>query len=96
MKFTKQFANENWAVFPKPIEGFVTKNVLVETLMDGTPINYFMKLSDELGSQTIKLKKKLSDLGCRLILKMVFFYNYIHGDLHPGIVLCIYIVLFAV
>ena len=22
MKFTKQFANENWAVFPKPIEGF--------------------------------------------------------------------------
>ena len=81
MKFTKQFANENWAVFPKPIEGFVTKNVLVETLMDGTPINYFMKLSD---------------LGCRLILKMVFFDNYIHGDLHPGIVLCIYIVLFAV
>jgi len=96
MKFTKKFANENWAVFPKPIEGFVTKNVLVETLMDGTPINYFMKLSDELGSQTIKLKKKLSDLGCRLILKMVFFDNYIHGDLHPGIVLCIYIVLFAV
>jgi len=34
--------------------------------MDGTPINYFMKLY-ELGSQTIKLKKKLSDLGCRLI-----------------------------
>jgi predicted unusual protein kinase regulating ubiquinone biosynthesis (AarF/ABC1/UbiB family) len=27
---------------------------------------------------------KISDLGCRLILKMVFFDNFIHGDLHPG------------
>jgi aarF domain-containing kinase len=87
-KFGKKFAHENWAVFPKPIDGFVTKHVLVESLMDGTPINYFMKLSDELGSQTVKLKRKLSDLGTRLILKMVFFDNYVHGDLHPGKKIC--------
>jgi hypothetical protein len=30
------------------------------------------------------LKLKISDLGVRLILKMVFFDNFIHGDLHPG------------
>jgi predicted unusual protein kinase regulating ubiquinone biosynthesis (AarF/ABC1/UbiB family) len=31
-----------------------------------------------------KIKLKLSDLGVRLILKMIFFDNFIHGDLHPG------------
>lgn len=71
-------------LFPKPIDGFITKNVLVETLMEGVPINAFMALHDDLSSYAHKLKMKLSDLGCRLVLKMVFFDNYIHGDLHPG------------
>jgi predicted unusual protein kinase regulating ubiquinone biosynthesis (AarF/ABC1/UbiB family) len=73
VKFTKKFANEKWVLFPKPIEGFVTRNVMVETLMEGIPINYFMNLPAEVGSATHKLKMRLSDLGTRLILKMVFF-----------------------
>ncbi|RYH13418.1 hypothetical protein EON65_35680 [archaeon] len=52
--------------------------------MEGVPINAFMALHDDLSSYAHKLKMKLSDLGCRLVLKMVFFDNYIHGDLHPG------------
>jgi len=87
VKFAKKFAKEKWAVFPQPVEELVTKNVMVETLMEGTPISYFMNLPGELGTQAHRLKMKLSDLGCRLILKMVFFDNYIHGDLHPGNVL---------
>jgi hypothetical protein len=102
LKFNDNFENDNhWAIFPKPIPGFVRRNILVETLMNGFPINTFMKLPDEkdgalvdpsvrktLGiasKASIKdLKLKLSDLGCRLIIKMIFFDNYIHGDLHPG------------
>lgn len=84
VKFTKKFMNEKWAVFPAPVEGWVTKNVILETLMEGTPISYYMKLSDDLSEKTKKLKMKLSDLGCRLIIKMIFFDNFIHGDLHPG------------
>jgi hypothetical protein len=38
----------------------------------------------QVGEALHKLKMKISDLGCRLILKMVFFDNFIHGDLHPG------------
>lgn len=87
VKFAKKFAKETWAVFPQPVNDLVTKNVMVETLMEGTPISHFMNLPDELGAQVHRLKMKLSDLGCRLILKMVFFDNYIHGDLHPGNVL---------
>ena len=84
VKFTKKFAEDKWALFPCPIEGFVTKNVLVETLMEGAPISNFMHLKGEIGDSIYQLKMKLSDLGVRLILKMVFFDNLIHGDLHPG------------
>ena len=62
----------------------MTKNVLVETLMEGIPIANFMNLPAEIGDSIYKLKMKLSDLGVRLILKMIFFDNFIHGDLHPG------------
>jgi aarF domain-containing kinase len=106
LKFNENFeSDDHWAIFPKPIHGFVRKNILVETLMNGFPINAFMKLPDEkdavidpslresLGissKASIKdLKLKLSDLGCRLIIKMIFFDNYIHGDLHPGEILFI-------
>ena len=72
-------------LFPKPVEGFIRKNVLVETLMEGTPIGHFMTLSDDVSANVHKLRLKLSDLGTRLILKMIFFDNFIHGDLHPGL-----------
>ncbi len=81
VKFQKKFAHEDWAVFPQPMDGYVTKNVMVETLMEGTPISHFMTLSDDVA---FKLKRQLSDLGTRLVLKMIFFDNFIHGDLHPG------------
>eukprot|EP01038_Epipyxis_sp_PR26KG_P007577 gene7577-10325_t len=84
IQFAKKFKNENWALFPSPIEGFITKNVLVETLMDGSPISSFMNLKAEIGDSVYNLKMKLSDLGVRLMIKMVFFDNFIHGDLHPG------------
>jgi aarF domain-containing kinase len=83
-KFRKKFSHEKWAEFPSPMEGYVTRNVLVETLMEGTPITQYMKMTSESGDAVDKLKMKLSDLGCRLILKMIFFDNFIHGDLHPG------------
>lgn len=85
--FAKKFKDESWALFPEPIEGFINKNVLVETLMEGTPISEFMKLADSAGEEVRKLKRQLSDLGCKSILKMVFFDNFVHGDLHPGNIL---------
>lgn len=87
VKFAKKFSHDTWAVFPQPIEGFVAKNVLVETLMDGSPISRFMDLPAKIGDKTYDLKMKLSDLGARLVIKMVFFDNLIHGDLHPGNIL---------
>lgn len=52
--------------------------------MDGAPMKSFLTLANDYSEKATRLKGKLSDLGCRLILKMVFFDNYIHADLHPG------------
>lgn len=43
-EFSSKFANDPWAAFPKPIEGLVTRNVLVETLMEGSSIANFMRM----------------------------------------------------
>lgn len=97
-KFGIKFASESWAKFPAPIEGFIHKNVLVETLMEGIPLSDFMKggllkedgyfwLKGKLEPITTRLKIKLADLGARAILKMIFVDNFVHGDLHPGNVL---------
>jgi aarF domain-containing kinase len=83
-KFGAKFIDDPWAIFPQPIDGFIKKNVIVETLMDGTPIINYMKLKAKPGDEVDKLKMKLSDLGTRAVLKMIFFDNFVHGDLHPG------------
>ena len=85
IKFGQKFANDKWAAFPLPLEDLISKNVIVETLMEGKSINTYMDMKCEVGDAIHALKMKLSDLGVRLILKMVFFDNFIHGDLHPGL-----------
>lgn len=43
-EFSAKFANDPWAAFPTPIDGFVTRNVLIETLMEGSSIANFMRM----------------------------------------------------
>lgn len=82
--FARKFKEEKWITFPSPIENFITKNVIVETLMSGTPINKYMQIQDSVSESAHKLKLRLSDLCVRMVIKMFFFDNFIHGDLHPG------------
>ena len=37
-----------------------------------------------MNDKVTELKLKLSDLGCRSVIKMIFFDNLVHGDMHPG------------
>jgi aarF domain-containing kinase len=83
-KFSQKFAKDDWALFPEPIEGFISKNVVVETLMDGIPLQYYTNQRDTKDIKIEQLRLKLSDLGVRAVVKMIFFDNFIHGDLHPG------------
>ena len=55
----------------------------------GKPVSEYMKMCNDPALQNdvvlMKLKNKLSDLCVRTLVKMIFFDNFIHGDLHPGI-----------
>ncbi len=59
-------------------------NFGMSLLQEGIPISKFMELKDDVSEKVKTLKLRLSDMGTRLILKMIFFDNFIHGDLHPG------------
>jgi len=80
--FIKNFKDNPAVIFPIPIDDYVTSNVLVETFVEGTPINQYMK-------KTVpkKLQVKISELAARIMLLMVFRDNFVHGDLHPGNIL---------
>lgn len=83
-QFSSMFKLENWVKFPQPIDGYISKNVLIETLEEGKPLLSYMTLADDAFEGARKLKLKLSDMGCRAVMKMIFFDNFVHGDLHPG------------
>lgn len=89
--FGRKFEKETWAKFPVPFQDLTTSNVLVETLMSGTSITKFMELKEDIDGvvdEKVKLlKRKLSDICSKTMIKMIFFDNFIHGDLHPGNIL---------
>ena len=67
-------------VFPEPL--LARPDVLVETYVEGRPINLFTSPDVDFAT-----KKRIAAAGCQLVLKMVFTHNFIHADLHPGNVL---------
>jgi len=82
-------------VFPRPIEGFVTKHVLVETLLPGKPISCLLGrdgptdgLTGSLDKKAeIDTRKRIARRGLHAFLKMVLVDNFVHADLHPGNIL---------
>ena len=73
-KNQQDFKENNNIEFSVPVDGYITKHALVETLMEGVPISKFM--GQEIDSS---LKNKLSLLCCDLLLQMVFVNNFVHG-----------------
>jgi len=69
-------------MFPRPLKSLCSRDVLVETWMEGKPIQDY--LSDNVDTS---LKRSLAHLGVNMLLKMVFTDNFYHGDLHPGNIL---------
>ncbi|CAL4062816.1 unnamed protein product, partial [Meganyctiphanes norvegica] len=83
--FKENFANVTNVNFPKPLQPFVKRKVLVETLEEGIPMIEFIGSSGENYSEN--LKSNLAKIGVDAILKMIFVDNFVHGDLHPGNIL---------
>jgi aarF domain-containing kinase len=82
--FNKNFVSYEGVTFPKLIDHFVTKRVLVETFEDGEPLANFLNSNNK---QITKEKTQLARLGLHAYLKMMLVDNFVHADLHPGNIL---------
>jgi len=74
-RFNGDFANDDRVSFPKPLASLTTPRVLTETFVTGTPIMEYVT-ADE------KTRVDLANLGLHTTLQMIFFNDFIHGDLH--------------
>ncbi|KAI3658176.1 hypothetical protein MP638_000859 [Amoeboaphelidium occidentale] len=80
-KFRNNFKTIPYCTFPRPIDGLVTEQVLVETFSDALPMASILDCKDE------NLKRQVADLGLKSFLKMLLEDNFVHSDLHPGNIL---------
>lgn len=84
-RFNQEFERDtDKVIFPKLVPEFhATRDVLVETFIEGLPILEFAKRNAE----DAALLQKLCVNGITTVCKMIFLQNHCHGDLHPGNVL---------
>jgi aarF domain-containing kinase len=68
-------------VFPTPMKGLVSREVLVETFLAGDLMSDLLETRGALDKNT---KKRLAEIGIDVVLRMTFLHNFIHGDMHPG------------
>nr|XP_028602508.1 uncharacterized aarF domain-containing protein kinase 2 isoform X1 [Podarcis muralis] len=81
-RFRLNFQAVDYVKFPVPLRPFVTRNILVETYEESTPIAQYLQTE-----ATKELRWKIAQMGMDMILKMVFVDNFVHADLHPGNIL---------
>jgi ubiquinone biosynthesis protein len=79
LRMAKNFAKMTDVVFPRPIEGLCTSDVLTMTFVEGTKIN---KL-DELRAQNIE-PRSVAIRFVETFYKQMFVDGFFHADPHPG------------
>lgn len=80
-RFNVNFADDDDVRFPECVEGFpATADVLFEEFVHGIPVEQWRAQNTD----NVKEKNRLCDVGIRTICKMIFYDNFLHGDLHPG------------
>jgi aarF domain-containing kinase len=83
-RFSRNFRHSRLPVrFPKVL--FAGGDVLVEELVEADAEGGVVKMTDFLQTCTDKgLRERVARAGIRSFLKMVFWDNFVHADLHPG------------
>ncbi|CBH15966.1 hypothetical protein, conserved [Trypanosoma brucei gambiense DAL972] len=75
--FRKNFRNEPYVRFPKPL--LSTQRVLVETFCKGEPASV-----EFLAAQEEHARDKIANMGLNTWCKMLLHDKFLHGDMHPG------------
>lgn len=81
MRFRRDFADDPKVEFPQPVSKLMTEKVLVESFIHGQPI---LNYCDEARKNKAEDREELAKIGLETVMKMIFLYDFVHGDLHPG------------
>lgn len=79
-RFRRDFEGDTKVAFPLPVDDLTSNNVLVESFIHGETI---LSFCDE-GRRTMAEREELAKIGLETVMKMIFLYDFVHGDLHPG------------
>ncbi|GJJ09745.1 hypothetical protein Clacol_003969 [Clathrus columnatus] len=78
-RFEENFAPRKAAIsFPRPLEDYSTKEVLIEEYENALPLKAFLKHGGGPFDDVI------AESGLDTFLKMLLLDNFVHSDLHPG------------
>jgi len=77
LKFTHNMKNEIQIKAPRPVPGFATEGVLIETFVKGSGLSSAIR-------QKSARNPELCSLGVHAYLLMLLRDNFMHQDLHPG------------
>ena len=80
LKFTHNMKNEIQIKAPRPVPGFATEGVLIETFVKGDGLGRAIR-------QKSARNPELCSLGVHAYLLMLLRDNFMHQDLHPGNIL---------
>lgn len=86
-RFRRDFADDDRVSFPLPVDELTSKNVLVESFVHGDPILDLVEVDDHGRAQNMRARQELAVVGLETVMKMIFLYDFVHGDLHPGNIL---------
>lgn len=78
-RFRRDFADDEQVAFPEPVHDLTSSEVLVETFVKGEHILNFLR-----PERSVKDRQELATVGLRTAMKMIFLYDFVHADLHPG------------
>ena len=84
--FLRHFPRETYhgvLDFPEPQRPYVSRDVLVETFIDGQAFLDWGK-SPRVSEEE---HQRVCGQGIDAVIKMIFIDNFVHGDLHPGNIL---------
>ncbi|EMD41901.1 hypothetical protein CERSUDRAFT_147303 [Gelatoporia subvermispora B] len=77
--FEKNFAHRKLPItFPRPLETWTTKDILVEEYQNALPLEWFLHRGGG------PYNDQLAEVGLDTFLNMLLLDNFVHSDLHPG------------
>lgn len=77
--FRNNFESDPRVRFPQPMESAVTRELLVEELVKGVPLEKVIKYNTN-----SDIEKHIAATGLDAFLRMLLLHNFIHSDLHAG------------